>query len=316
MYTYRDLGLVNTKKMFEKAYNENYAVPALNFVSIEQFNGIIDAVIKKESPVILLISPRLFTQFGPEIIVRISQSGVDRLRREKIVPEISLHLDHGMNFEECKRAIEYGFSSVMIDGSNLPFEENIKVTQKVVEYAHERGVTVEGELGASGYGNYKNYTDPQAVEIFVKQTNVDSLAVSIGTQHGLVKIQPNKDGNLPELRYDILDEISALIPGFPVVLHGSSSIDPSIVELNNQYGGNVKKALGIPEEQLTKASKRSVCKINIATDGWITAMAYTRKILFENRDAIDSRIYKIPIRKILAELYEHKIDIMGSAHKL
>ncbi|NLY44702.1 MAG: ketose-bisphosphate aldolase [Tissierella sp.] len=324
MYNYKDLGLVNTKEMFEKAYKESYAVPALNFVSIEQYNAIIDAVIEKKSPVILLASPNLHNQLGFEMIARLVQSGTDRLKNLGISAPVALHLDHGMTYEQCVTAIEYGFSSVMIDGSALPFEENIELTKKVVEYAHKYDVTVEGELGtlagAEEEGDEANlnshYTDPSMVEEFVRRTGVDSLAISIGTSHGLVKLKPNKDGSLPELRYDILEDIQNRIPGFPIVLHGASTISPKFVDMINQYGGKLKQAIGIPEEQITRAAKMSVCKINIASDGWICALAHTRRILAENPSAIDSRVFTLKIRPELVELYKDKMEIMGSANRI
>ncbi len=324
MYDYKELGLSNTKKMFEKAYREGYAVPALNFVSIEQFNAIIDACKEKRSPVILLASPNLHRQLGAEILARIAQSGVDRLRNEGAgeVP-VALHLDHGMTFEQCMHAIEYGFSSVMIDGSALPFEDNIALTKKVAAYAHERDVTVEGELGVlSGAeeagahdSGFSNFTDPAMVEEFVRRTNVDSLAISIGTSHGLVKMKPNPDGTLPDLRFDILADIAKRLPGFPIVLHGASTILPKYVEMINRYGGKLDETIGIPEEQVSKAAKMAVCKVNIASDGWIGALALTRKILAENPSAIDSRVFTLKVRPELADLYLHKIDVMGSANK-
>lgn len=326
MYNYKELGLVNTRQMFEKAYKENYAVPALNFVSIEQLNAIIDAVIEKRSPLILLASPNLHKQLGFEMIARIVQSGVDRLKGLGIPSPVALHLDHGMTYEQCVTAIEYGFSSVMIDGSALPFEENIKLTKSVVEYAHKHGVTVEGELGIlSGVegeeeGAVENldsqYTDPGMVEEFVKRTGVDSLAISIGTSHGLVKLKPNEDGTLPELRYDILKDIQNRIPGFPIVLHGASSIYPEFVNMINQYGGKLEQAIGIPEEQITRAAKMAVCKVNIASDGWICALAHTRRILAENPSAIDSRVFTLKIRPELAELYKNKIEVMRSGNRI
>lgn len=324
MYNYRDLGLVNTKEMFEKAYRENYAVPALNFVSIEQFNAIIDAVIDKRSPVILLASPNLHKQLGYEMIARITQAGTDRLKNLRIPAPVALHLDHGMSFEQCKTAIEYGFSSVMIDGSNLPFEENIRLTKQVVDYAHDYNVTVEGELGILSGAEEEgaeeilnsHYTDPAMVEEFVRRTGVDSLAISIGTCHGLVKLKPNEDGTLPELRYDILEDIQKRLPGFPIVLHGASTISPEFVNMINQYGGKLEQAIGIPEEQITRAAEMAVCKINIASDGWICALAHTRRILAENPSAIDSRVFTLKIRPILAELYKNKMEIMRSSNRI
>ena len=323
MYTYQELGFSNTTEMFERAYKEGYAVPALNFVTIEQFNAIIDAVAEKRSPLILLVSPNLHRQLGHEMIARIVQSGVDRLKSLGVDVPVCLHLDHGMSYEHCVTAIENGFSSVMIDGSALPFEENIAITKKVVEYAHQHGVTVEGELGvlsgAEEEGSENNpdskYTDPKMVEEFVKRTGVDCLAVSVGTCHGLVKIKPNPDGTMPEMRYDLIADMQNRLPGFPLVLHGASTIRQEWIDMINQYGGHIEKTAGIPEDQISRAAKMAVCKVNIASDGWICALANTRRILAENPAAIDSRVFTLKNRPILKELYLHKIDVMGSGNR-
>ncbi len=322
MYRYEELGLVNSKLVLEKAYREHYAVPALYPISVEQFNAIGDIMIEMRSPIILLASPNLQSQLEPEMLARLAQGLADRVAHAGLSIPLVLHLDHGKSFEACVKAIEGGFSSVMIDGSMLPFEENIALTKRVVEYAHERGVTVEAELGIlSGKEEDGDdigesyYTDPKKAVEFVERTGCDSLAISIGTCHGLVKMKPNPDGSLPELRYDILDYIEERLPGFPIVLHGSSNIDPQYVEMINRYGGHMEEAVGIPDEQIFKASKRAVCKINIATDGWICALANTRRILAENPAAVDSRVFTLKTRPLLKELYRHKIEIMGSANR-
>lgn len=324
MYHYTELGQVNTKDMFRKAYAEGYAVPAFNFISIEQFNAIIDAVMEKRSPVILLASPNLHRQLGYEMLARIVQSGIDRIHNGGMDIPVALHLDHGMTFQQCVDAVEFGYSSIMIDGSALPFEENVALTEKTVAYAHRHKVTVEAELGVlsgaeeSGEKGQAEslYTDPAKVEEFVERTGCDSLAISIGTCHGLVKIKPDPDGNLPELRYDILEDVMRRVPGFPIVLHGASAIEPRFVDMINAYGGHIESVAGIPEEQITRASRMGVCKVNIATDGWISALANTRKILAENPGAIDSRIFTLKNRELLREVYLHKIDVMGSADRL
>ena len=324
MYHYTELGQVNTKDMFQKAYEEGYAVPAFNFISIEQFNAIIDAVTEKRSPVILLASPNLHRQLGYEMLARIVQSGIDRIHNCGLDIPVALHLDHGMTFQQCVDAVEFGFSSIMIDGSALPFEENVALTKMTTAYAHRHGVTVEAELGVlsgaeeSGETGHAEslYTDPAKVEEFVKRTGCDSLAISIGTCHGLVKIKPDPNGNLPELRYDILEDVMRRVPGFPIVLHGASAIDPRFVDMINAYGGHIEAVAGIPEEQITRASRMGVCKVNIATDGWISALANTRKILAENPGAIDSRVFTLKNRDLLKEVYLHKIDVMGSADRL
>ncbi|MDD3337547.1 MAG: ketose-bisphosphate aldolase [Lachnospiraceae bacterium] len=323
MYNYKELGLVNTKEMFEKAYYGGYTVPAFNFISIEQMNAIIDAVIETKSPVILLASPNLHRQLGHEMTARVVQAGVDRIKNAGLELPVVLHLDHGMSFEHCVTAVENGFSSIMIDGSALPFEENIALTKKTVEYAHAHDVTVEAELGilsgaeedgAEGHRE-SMYTDPGMAEEFIQRSGADSLAISIGTCHGLVKMKPNPDGTLPELRFDILKHIQKNVPGFPIVLHGASNISPEYVKMINQHGGHIEQTVGIPDDQIRKAAKTAVCKVNIATDGWICALANTRRILDENPAAIDSRVFTLKTRPEMKELYLHKIDIMGSAGK-
>lgn len=324
MIKYSDLGLVNSKEMFVDANSKRYAVPAFNFISIEQYNAIIDACIEKNSPVILLVSPNLLRQYGGEIIARISQSGVERARRQGIDLKVCLHLDHGMSYKDCEEAISFGFSSVMIDGSQLPFRENIKLTKSVVELAKNYDVSVEAELGSlsgteeEGEEDSKDtkYTDPDQAIDFIKKTKVDSLAVSIGTNHGLVKMKLNEKGEYPRLKFDILNNINESLPNFPIVLHGSSNLDPKIIEMANNYGGTIEKSVGIPDDQISEACKLSVTKVNIASDGWITALALTRKILAENPQAIDSRVFKLKIRPVLKDMYCHKIDIFGSGDRL
>lgn len=320
-YEYRDLGLSNTKEMLERAFRGHYAVPAFNFISIEQLNAVIDAGIAYRSPIILLVSSNLLRQLGREVTARLSQACVDRIREAKAQVSVALHLDHGRTVEQCVTAIHSGFSSVMIDGSDKDFEENIRLTAEVVRYAHAREVTVEGELGALGGTEESDggettvsgkYTDPEMAEEFVRRTGVDSLAVSVGTSHGLVKQKPNPDGTFPELRYDLLADLEKRLPGFPIVLHGASSIPEKCVDMINRNGGCLKQTSGIPEEQIQKVSRMNVCKVNIATDGWITALAWTRKLLAENPQAIDSRIFTLPIREHLKELYLHKIELLGS----
>lgn len=323
MYQYHDLGLVNTREMMKKAYEGGYAIPAFNFVTIEQYSAIIDAIIEKKSPVMLLASPNLHRQLGHEMLARVVQAGVDRIANEGFSIPVALHLDHGMSYDHCVTAIENGFSSVMIDGSALPFEENIALTRKVAEYAHARNVTVEAELGvlsgaeeAGGESHAESlYTDPDMALDFIRRSGADSLAISIGTCHGLVKMRPDASGNLPDLRFDILQKIQQNAPGFPIVLHGASSIPKEFVDMINQYGGHLEETAGIPEPQITKAASMAVCKVNIATDGWICALAHTRRILAENPGAIDSRVFTLKIRPELKKLYLHKIDVMGSANR-
>ncbi len=323
MYDYHDLGFVNTKDMLLKAYKNGYAVPAFYPISIEQMNAITDVIIEKRSPLIVLASSNLEHQLEPEMLVNMVKGALERIRHAGLNIPIALHLDHGKTFEACVEAINNGFSSVMIDGSMLPFEENIALTKKVVEYAHKKGVTVEAELGTltgveeneGGEIQTSKYTNPRKAAEFIKRTGCDSLAVSIGTCHGLVKMIPDSNGNLPPLAHDILSEIANLVPNFPLVLHGSSNIDPKYVEMINQHGGNIQKTVGIPDSEIEKAAKGPICKVNIATDGWICALANTRRILDERKDTIDPRVFQLRNREYLKELYAHKIDILGSENR-
>ncbi len=323
MYDYHQFGFANTKEMLIKAYKEGYAVPAFYPISLEQMNAITDIIIEKRSPLIVLASSNLEHQLEPEMLANMVKGALDRIHHAGLNLPIALHLDHGKSYEACIEAIESGFSSVMIDGSMLPFEENIALTKKVVEYAHLRGVTVEAELGTltgieeDGESSVQTskYTDPDKALEFIKRSGCDSLAVSVGTSHGLVKMIPDENGNLPPLAYDILDKIAAGAPNFPLVLHGSSNIDPKYVDMINDHGGNISKTIGIPDCEIEKAAKGPICKVNIATDGWICALANTRRILDERKDAIDSRVFQLKNRECLKELYAHKIDILGSADR-
>lgn len=320
MYDYHELGFVNTKEMLLKAYKEGYAVPAFYPISIEQMNAITDIVIENNSPLIVLASSNLEHQLEPEMLVHMVQGAVDRIKHAGKNLPVALHLDHGKSYEACVEAINNGFSSVMIDGSMLPFEENVALTKKVVEYAHQRGVTVEAELGTlTGVEEdggeelqTSKYTNPQKAAEFIKRAGCDSLAVSVGTCHGLVKMIPNENGELPPLAHDILSEIAKLAPDFPLVLHGSSNIDPKYVQMINEHGGDIQKTVGIPDYEIENAAKGPICKVNIATDGWICALANTRRILDERKDAIDSRVFQLKNREYLKELYTHKIEILGS----
>ncbi len=322
MLSYQSLGLENTQRLLKKAYGGHYAVGAFNFISIEQLNGIFDACVQKRSPVILLGSPKLCRQFEPRMLARMAQAGRERVLEQGVDIPTVLHLDHGLSYDHCVTAIQNGFSSVMIDGSALPFAENVALTRQIVEYAHAYGVTVEGELGvldtkesASIYFPQRLYTDPEQAAEFVEKTGVDSLAVAVGTSHGMVKYLPNPDGSYPELRYDILDRLETLLPGFPIVLHGASCLPYKYIEMINRYGGKITHAAGIPDHQIANAVKLAACMVNIASDGWLAALALTRKVLAENPTAIDGRIYSLQVRPELKELYCHKIDILGSAGK-
>ena len=328
MISYKDLGLVNTKEMFAKAINGGYAIPAFNFNNMEQLQAIIMACAEQKSPVILQVSKGA-RQYANQTLLRYMAEGAVAYAKELgwERPQIVLHLDHGDSFETCKECIDNGFSSVMIDGSSLPYDENVAVTRKVVEYAHKFDVTVEGELGVLAgiedevQAEVSHYTQPSEVIDFVSKTGVDSLAISIGTSHGAYKFTPeqctrNADGILvpPPLRFDILKEIEKKLPGFPIVLHGSSSVPQEYVKMINEYGGKLKDSVGIPEEQLREAAKSAVCKINIDSDGRLAMTALIRKTLAEHPDVFDPRKYLGPAREALKKMYMHKnVDVLGSA---
>ncbi len=310
------MSLVNTKKMFKRAYDEKYAIGAFNVNNMEIIQGIMQAVNELSSPVILQASSGARKYAGAAYLKKL----VEAAATESNVP-IALHLDHGDSFEICKSCIDSGFTSVMIDGSSLEYEENIELTKKVSDYAHKYNVTVEGELGSlSGIEDevkvppYKSfYTDPAQVEDFAKRTNVDSLAIAIGTSHGACKFKP---GQKPELRFDILSEIEKKLPGFPLVLHGASSVVPRFVEEINKFGGNLKEAVGIPEPMLRKAAQMAVCKINVDSDLRLAMTARIRKSLAENPENFDPRKYLSPARDAVKEIVKHKIkNVMGCAGK-
>ncbi len=330
MVNYKELGLVNTREMFKGAIEGGYAIPAFNFNNMEQMQAIVAACVETKSPVILQVSSGARKYANQTLLRYMAQGAVEYAKElgwEK--PQICLHLDHGDTFELCKSCVDMGFSSVMIDGSSHSFEENIELTKKVVEYAHQYGVTVEGELGVLAgieddvVAAEHVYTRPEDVIEFVKRTGVDSLAISIGTSHGANKFTPeqctrDENGHLvpPPLRFDILEKIEKEIPGFPIVLHGSSSVPQEYVETINTHGGALKDAVGIPEEQLRKAAKSAVCKINIDSDGRLAMTATIRKFMVEHPDKFDPRQYLGPAREELKNLYKHKINnVLGSADK-
>ena len=329
MVSYKELGLVNTRDMFAKAIKGGYAIPAFNFNNMEQMQAIIQACVETSSPVILQVSSGA-RKYANQTILRYMAQGAVEYAKElgKNIP-IVLHLDHGDSFELCKSCIEMGFSSGMIDGSHLPYEENIALTKKVVDYAHQYDVTVEGELGVLAgieddvKAEHHTYTEPDQVVDFVSRTGVDSLAISIGTSHGANKFKPeqctrNADGILvpPPLRFDILKEIEKRLPGFPIVLHGSSSVPQDMVAIINKYGGAVKDAVGIPEEQLREAAKSAVCKINIDSDGRLAMTAAVREVFATKPAEFDPRKYLGPARDWLKKLYMHKCEsVLGSAGK-
>ena len=329
MTTYKELGLVNSKELFQKAVKGGYAIPAFNFNNLEQLQAIIGACVETKSPVILQVSSGARKYANQTLLKHLAKGAVDYAHELGYDIPIVLHLDHGDTFELCKSCVESGFSSVMIDGSHHPYEKNVELTHQVVEYAHKHDVSVEGELGVLAgiedeiSSETTHYTKPEEVEDFVKKTGVDSLAISIGTSHGANKFTPaqctrNEDGVLvpPPLRFDILEECEKRIPGFPIVLHGASSVPSNLVKIINSNGGKLKDAVGIPEEQLRRAAASAVCKVNIDSDGRLAMTAAIRKTFMESPAEFDPRKYLGPARDSLKELYKHKIvNVLGSANR-
>lgn len=308
--------LVSTKEMFEKAYAGGYAIGAFNVNNMEIIQGITQAAALENSPVILQVSAGARKYAKHNYLIKLVEAAI----AETDLP-IALHLDHGDSFEICKSCIDGGFSSVMIDGSAGTFEENIALTKQVVDYAHERGITVEGELGKlAGVEDAVNvsdedaqFTNPAEVEEFVKRTGVDSLAIAIGTSHGAFKFKP---GQKPRLRFDILDDVSKRLPNFPIVLHGASSVPQEYVKMVNEFGGQMPDAIGIPEEMLRKAATLAVCKINIDSDLRLAMTALVRKHLAENPTHFDPRQYLADGRDAITTIVRHKIrDVLGSRGK-
>ncbi len=329
MTSYKNLGLVNTTDMFAKAVKGGYAIPAYNFNNMEQLQAIIQACVETKSPVILQVSSGARKYANANLLRNMARGAVEYAHELGYDIPIVLHLDHGDTYELCVDCIENGFSSVMIDGSHLPYDENVALTKKVCEYAHSRPdyITVEGELGVLAgveddvSSEHSHYTQPSEVEDFVKKTGVDSLAISIGTSHGRTKFKPeqctrNADGVLipPPLRFDILAEIETKLPGFPIVLHGSSSVPIEYVREIEEYGGHLPDSVGIPEEQLRRAAKSAVCKINIDSDGRLAMTAAIRKVFATKPEEFDPRKYLGPARAELKKLYMHKNkEDLGSA---
>lgn len=330
MVSYKELGLVNTREMFKKAVDGGYAIPAFNFNNMEQLQAIIKASAETKSPVILQVSKGARQYANATMLLYMVEGAVAYAKELGWAnPQIVLHLDHGDSFELCKSCIEMGFSSVMIDGSHLPYEENIALTRKVVDYAHQYDVTVEGELGVLAgvedevSAEHHTYTRPEEVIDFATRTGCDSLAISIGTSHGANKFRPEqctRDANgvliPPPLRFDILEQIEKKLPGFPIVLHGSSSVPQDQVATINKYGGALKDAIGIPEEQLRRAAKSAVCKINIDSDSRLAMTASVREVLAQKPAEFDPRKYLGPARDNMERLYKHKIEnVLGSNGK-
>lgn len=308
------MSLVTTKEMFKKAYAGGYAIGAFNVNNMEIIQGITDAAGELRSPVILQVSNGARNYANHNYLVKL----VEAANLQYDIP-IALHLDHGADFEMCKSCIDGGFTSVMIDGSQYSFEENIKLTKKVVDYAHAHGVVVEGELGQlAGIEDDVNvenhsYTKPEEVEEFVCRTGVDLLAIAIGTSHGAFKFKP---GIKPQLRFDILDEVSERLPEFPIVLHGASSVSTKYVDIINSNGGKLKDAIGVPEDMLRQAAKSAVCKINIDSDIRLAMTAGVREVLMTDTSAFDPRVYLKQGRAYVKELVEHKIiNVLGSEGK-
>jgi fructose-bisphosphate aldolase, class II len=332
MVSYKELGLVNTKAMFAKAVKGGYAIPAFNFNTMEQMQAIVQAAVETKSPVIMQVSKGARKYANPTILRYMAQGAVEYAKELGCAnPQIVLHLDHGDSFETCKSCIDSGFSSVMIDGSSLPFAENIALTKKVVEYAHQFDVTVEAELGVlAGVEDEvsaaeSHYTKPEEVIEFSSKTGCDSLAISIGTSHGAYKFKPEqctrdpKTGKLipPPLAFDVLEAVEKQLPGFPIVLHGSSSVPQEYVDIINSHGGKLPDAVGIPEEQLRKAAKSAVCKINIDSDSRLAMTAAIRLHFAEHPEHFDPRQYLTPARDEMKKLYIHKIvNVLGSNDKL
>ncbi|MDD3401614.1 MAG: class II fructose-1,6-bisphosphate aldolase [Eubacteriales bacterium] len=310
------MAIVTSKDMFEKAYKGGYAIGAFNVNNMEIIQGITEAAKELSSPLILQVSAGARKYANHTYLMKLIEAAVI----ETGLP-ICVHLDHGDTFELCKSCIDGGFSSVMIDGSHHTYEDNVKLTKQVVEYAHDHGVVVEGELGrlegieddVKVSAADASYTEPNQVEDFVKRTGVDSLAIAIGTSHGAYKFKP---GTKPQLRFDILEEVEKRLPNFPIVLHGASSVIPEFVQQINQYGGQMPDAIGIPEDMLRQAAKMAVCKINIDSDLRLAMTASIRKYMAENPSHFDPRQYLKPAREAIKAMVARKIvDVLGSNGK-
>ena len=331
MVSYKEIGLVNTKEMFAKAIDGGYAIPAFNFNNMEQLQAIVQAAAETKSPVILQVSKGA-RQYANQTLLRYMAEGAVEYAKELgwENPQIVLHLDHGDSFETCKSCIDMGFSSVMIDGSHLPYDENVALTKKVVDYAHQFDVTVEGELGVLAgvedevSSDHHTYTKPEEVVDFVTKTGCDSLAISIGTSHGAYKFTPEQCTTDPEtgllvppmLAFDVLEGVEKELPGFPIVLHGSSSVPQDEVATINKFGGALKAAIGIPEPWLRQAAKSAVCKINVDSDSRLAMTAAIRQVFAEKPAEFDPRKYLGPARENMKKLYMHKIiNVLGSDGK-
>ena len=313
------MGLVTSKEMFEKAYEGGYAIGAFNVNNMEIVQGIMEAAVENNAPVILQVSAGARKYANPVYLKKLVEAAIECNKQKGVDIPVVLHLDHGPDFETCKDCIDGGFTSVMIDASKYDFETNVEMTKKVVEYAHERGVVVEAEIGKlAGVEDDVNvadsdamYTSPAEAEEFVKRTGCDSLAIAIGTSHGAYKFKGE-----PKLRYDILEEVSRRLPGLPIVLHGASSVPQEFVQMCNEYGGNIPGAKGVPEEMLRKAATMAVCKINIDSDIRLAMTANIRKVFKESPEVFDPRTYLGEARKAVKDMVSHKIvDVLGCNDK-
>ena len=320
MVSFRELGLCNTKKMFEVALDRHFAVPGYNVTNLEQFQAVLIGCGETNSPLIIQINPTSLIYANEIILKHLAQGCVELAKNLGYDIPIALHLDHGNSFELCKSCIETGFSSVMIDGSHLNYDENIKLTKQVVEFAKTKDVSVEAELGIVGrpakneLRKLFQFTDPDKAKEFIKSTGCDSLAIAIGTSHGAYKFKVEKTSDIPELRFDVLQEITKNIEKFPLVLHGASSVLQEFVEIINSNGGSIKQAFGVPEDQLRKASQFGICKINIATDSRLLFTAMVRKYFNDHPDHFDPREYLGFARDAITEMVKRKnLEVLGSA---
>ncbi|MFX0031279.1 MAG: ketose-bisphosphate aldolase [Promethearchaeota archaeon] len=320
MVSFKELGFLNTKKMFEVALKRNFAIPGYNVSNLEQIQAVTVGCCESNSPLILQINPKSLTYINATILRYLGKGITEMVKNFGYEIPITLHLDHGDSFDLCKSCIENGFSSVMIDGSHLDYEKNISLTKEVVRYARKKDVSVEAELGIVSRPNNKyklntpQFTDPQQVEEFVSRTECNSLAIAIGTSHGAYKFKVENEQDIPELRFDILQEVRKKLGKFPIVLHGASSVLQSPIEMINSYGGSIIKAFGVPENQLKKVTEYGVCKINIATDSRLLFTAIVRKYLFEHSDHFDPRQYLGLARQELIEMVKRKNkEVLGSA---
>ena len=326
------MAIVTTKDMFAKAYNGGYAIGAFNVNNMEIIQGITEAAMEERAPLILQVSKGARAYAKHVYLMKLIEAAIEDAEQSAGFDlPIAVHLDHGDSFELCKSCIDGGFSAVMIDGSSKPYEENVKLTRQVVEYAHDHGVVVEGELGTLAgiedevqvSAEDSSYTRPEEVQDFVERTGVDSLAIAIGTSHGAYKFTAaqctrNEKGQLvpPPLRFDILKEVEERLPGFPIVLHGSSSVPQEFVRLINENGGRMPDAVGIPEEQLREAARMAVCKINIDSDLRLAMTASIRQYFTQHPDHFDPRQYLKPARQAIKEMVKHKlVDVLGCDHK-